>query len=258
MPPLSVSNATVKELYRGSAKFGRPSRKEGGGWIVTADKGTAIIQELTFNNDSASTVVVVRWENYMGADGLNGRILCGLPILRGNNSKEVHFKTSSTTTFGGRHKAPFVFKFETSDEAEVFEMWWLLKNGSIASWKADDQAKKKAGSNSNLPLQEKTNAVSTPAGKRKAVPMIDGPLRKKVKGRNDSLNLVCIDDKKNNGDENVPPSLSERRTTCVVGAFKAARLMPTEFKIDGKVRKIVKVKRSAFETYYRRFDRQLE
>ena len=248
MPPLSISNVTIKELFKRSAKFGRPSRKQGAGWIVTADKGNAIIQKQT--NKDGTIVFVARWTNYMGADGLNGRILPGLPIHRAHDS--VYFKTSSTTTLGNRYKAPFCFKFETVDDAEEFEAFWLLKNGSIALWKEQD-AKKKESSNSksnNLPLIDTTNNVasSTPLSKRKASPMNDGPLLKKVKGRNDSLNLVCIDDKKNNGDENVPPSLSERRTTCVVGAFKAARLMPTESKINGEVRKIVKVKRSALKS----------
>jgi hypothetical protein len=138
MPLLSVSNATVTELFKGSAKFGRPSEKEGAGWIVTTDKGNAIIQKQTFKDDSA-VVVVVRWTNYMGVDGMNGRILPGLPIHCQHDS--VYFKTSSTTTRGNRHKAPFCFKFETVDEAEEFEAFWLLKNGSIALWKEQDAKK---------------------------------------------------------------------------------------------------------------------
>jgi hypothetical protein len=260
MPFLSVSNGTITELFKGNAKFGRPSEKEGGGWIDTAGKGNVIIQKKNFDDDSTSAVVVVRWTNYMGLDGMNGRIIPGLPILRGENSKEVYFKTSSTTTRGARHKAPFVFKFETVDEAEEFEMWWLLKNGSIASWKADDKAKDKAKeegshSNNNVPLKETTNnaASSTPLHKRKADPMIDGPLRKKVKDRNDSLDLVCVDEKKNNGNENTPPSLPECSddnipNSCVVGAFKAVVMMTTEVNINGQLRTIVKVKRSSLRS----------
>jgi hypothetical protein len=45
MPLLSVSNATVIELFKGSARFGRPSTIKGAGWIATADKGNAIIQK---------------------------------------------------------------------------------------------------------------------------------------------------------------------------------------------------------------------
>ena len=220
MPLLSVSHGTVKELFRGSAQFARPSTKKGAGWVATGDKGNAIIQQHV--NQDGTTVLVVRWTNFMGADGMNGRILIGLPIQR--NGRAVYFKTSSTTTLGNRYKAPFCFKFETVDAAEDFEMWWLSKNGSIASWKAND-ANKKEGSNRNLnirknmPLQEVTNALSAPALKRKAVPMIDGPLRKRVKD----------DDLKST-------------------AKRSIGLMPSEVNINGKVRKIVKVKRSTLKS----------
>ena len=186
--------------------------------IASGPTGFASIQEQV-NQEDKSTDFVVRFTNYIGADGLNGRILPGLPIHR--NAKVVSFKTSSKTTGGTRYKAPFVLKFETIEEAEEFEMWWRLKNGSTASLKADDNAKEEGShsNNNNLPLKDTTNNVasSTPLKKRKASPMKNGPLRKRVKGRNSSLDLECTDDKKNNG---------------------------TEFKIDGKVRKFVKAKRS--------------
>jgi hypothetical protein len=207
MPLLSVSNATVTELFKGSAKFGRPSTTKGAGWIVTAKKGDVSIQKQINQDDNAVAVIVVRWTNYMKLDGLNGRILPGLPILRQHDS--VYFKTSSTTTRGDRHKAPFCFKFETVDEAEEFEALWLLKNGSIASWKEESKKKKEGGiSNNNLPLQETTNTTSTPVSKRKADPMVDGPLRKikKVKDTDRSLNLVYAI----GGGENVP-ALSDGR-----------------------------------------------
>jgi hypothetical protein len=253
MPLLSVSNATVTELFKGSAKFGRPSLKKGGGWITTSDRGNVIIQKQTYND--GSVVNVVRWTNYMKLDGLNGRILSGLPILRQHDS--VYFKTSSTTTRGDRHKAPFMFQFETEEEAEEFEMWWFLKNGSIAAWKEEDAKKKKAGSsnsssnnNNIVPLQETTNTSSTPVRKRKAGHMLDDPLRKttKVKNANHSFNLERV-----NVDENV---LSNGRDddnddddngisdTCVVDTFKAVGVMPAEVNVNGKLRKIVKVKRS--------------
>jgi hypothetical protein len=260
MPVLSVSNATVTELFKASARFGRPSTIKGAGWIATADKGNAIIQEQTYSD--GNVVIVVRWTNYMEVDGLNGRILSGLPILRQSNS--VYFKTSSTTTRGDRRKAPFVFKFETEEDAREFEMWWLLKNGSIDSWKEED-AKKKAGSNivniknNNLPLQERTNTASIPVHKRKADPITGGPIRKikKVKDAGRSLNLVCAiggGDSKDD-DENVP-ALSDGRNDdadddddgvsdhCVVSAFKTVGLMPTEANVNGKLRAIVKIKRS--------------
>jgi len=258
MPILSVSNATVTELFKGSAKFGRPSEKEGAGWIVTADKGNAIIQKQTFNNDStsasASAVVVVRWTNYMGVDGMNGRILPGLPIHRQHDS--VFFKTSSTTTRGNRHKVPFCFKFETRDEAEEFEAFWLLKNGSIALWKEQDAKKKEDINNPTIkvPLKDSTNAESNPVRntKRKANPMIDGPLRKK-KVEEDSLNLLCGGVDRSNDVENQPAFLLDGSANDVsdphcVGAFKAVELMPTEVNINGKLRKIVKVKRSALKS----------
>ena len=241
MPPLSVSNVTIKELFSGSAKFGRPSDNTGAGWVDTGNKGIATIQKQV--SQDGSIVYVARWTNYMRVDGMNGRILPGLPILRQHDS--VYFKTSSTTTRGIRRKAPFCFKFETLDEAEDFEMWWLSKNGSIASWKESDKAKKKAGSNNTLPLQEKTNAVSTPARKkRKAVPMIDDrPLRKKK--------LVCINDGIDRSNDVENQSVFLRHDGIAddsVGAFKALGLMPTEVNINGKVRKIVKVKRSALKS----------
>ena len=243
MPPQSIANATVKELFRGSAKFGRPSTKAGAGWIVTADKGNAIIQKQI--NKDGTIVYVVRSENYMGADGMNGRILPGLPIHR--NRESVYFKTSSTTTLGGRHKAPFVFKFGTIDEAEEFEMWWLLKNGTIALWKEAD-AKKKAGSNSNnTPLQDSTNAESNPVrnAKRKAGPMIGGPLQKK------KYSLNCIDvgiDRSNNVENQAVLLRHDGSADDSVCAFKAVGSMPTEVNSNGKVRKIVKVKRSILKS----------
>jgi hypothetical protein len=254
MPPLSVSNATVTELFKGNAKFGRPSEKEGGGWIVTAGKGDVMIQKQI--NQDGSVVIVVRWANYMGLDGMNGRILPGLPIQRGNNSKEVYFKTSSTTTRGARHKAPFVFKFETVDEAEVFEALWLLKNGSIAAWKEQDTKKKEGTNNTSIvPLQDKTNAASTPARKRKAGPMVDGSLRKKSKDADHLLNTIGGGD--SNVDGNVPTLCDglvndddddDVSDPCVVGAFKTVGLLPTEVNVNGKLRKIVKVKRSILKS----------
>jgi hypothetical protein len=226
MPLLSVSNnVTVTELFNGSAMFGRPSKKKGAGWIVTGGKGNAIIQKQTSNDDStsanASVVFVVRWENYMGSDGLNGRILPGLPIHRCHDS--VYFKTSSTTTLGNRYKAPFCFKFETVDDAEEFEAFWLLKNGSIALWKKQDAKKKEDIINPTIkvPLQDSTNenTVHTGNAKRKAVPMIDGPLRtkKKVEGR-------------------------------TISNSHSSGLMPNERIINGKARKILKAKRSALKS----------
>jgi hypothetical protein len=258
MPLLSVSNATVTvtELFKGSAKFGRPSEKEGAGWIVTADKGDVSIQKQI--NINGAIVFVVRWTNYMGLDGMNGQILLGLPILRQHDS--VYFKTSSTTTRGARHKAPFCFKFEGAEEAEEFEMWWLSKNGSIASWKEEDEIKKKAGSNSNLPLQEKTNTVSTPIRKRKAAPMIDGPLRKKVKDADRLLNFVSAvgGGDSNGGSEKVEPLSNccsidndeddDIQDPCVVGALKTVKLMPTEVNVNGELREIVKLKRSTLKS----------
>jgi hypothetical protein len=123
----------------------------------------------------------------MGLDGLNGRIVPGLPILCQHDS--VYLKTSSTTSRGARRKAPFCFKFEVAEKAEEFERCWLKLNGSIASAGKEEDAKKKAGgnSNNNLPLQDMTNA---PARKRKADPMIDGPLYRKVKVADRLMNAI--------------------------------------------------------------------
>jgi hypothetical protein len=257
MPLLSVSNATVTELFKGSAKFGRPSTTQGAGWIATAANGNVLIQTQTYRD--GNDVTVVRWTNFMELDGLNGGIIPSLPILRKANL--VYFKTSSMTTRGDRHKAPFVFQFDTVEEAVEFEMWWLYKNGSIESWKQEDTKKKTSSSSSsnNLPLQETTNVVLTPVRKRKADHMIDGWLLQKVKCADRSLNLVCAiggGDSKDD-DENVP-ALSDGRNDdadydddndgvlnpCVVRVFKTVGLMPTEANVNRKLRAIAKIKRS--------------
>ena len=249
MPLLSVSNATVTELFKGNAKFCRPSTKKGEGWVATSDNGNAIIQKQ-INKDGA-IVFVVRFTNYMGADGLNGRIIPELPILRGKNSKEVYFKTSSTTTSGSRYKAPFLLKFETVDKAEEFEMWWLMLNGSIVAWKEEDAKKKEGGKKSNsnniAPLQDSTNAESNPVrnAKRKAGPMIGGPLQKK------KYSLNCIDvgiDRSNNVENQAVLLRHDGSADDSVCAFKAVGSMPTEVNSNGKVRKIVKVKRSILKS----------
>jgi hypothetical protein len=212
MPLLSISKAAVIDNCRFNAMFCRPSTKQGGGRIATSSEGFAIIQKQIHAEGDA--INVIRYTNYFGIDCLNGRILPGLPIHRKENSKEVFFKTSSTTTRGIRHKAPYALKFKTLEHPDEFEMWWLLKNGSIASWKKEDTWKK-SGSNSlvinNPPLQETTNASShADRPKRKAAPMIDGPfypLRKQVKDVDSSLNLVCAKgggDIKNGNNENAP------------------------------------------------------
>ena len=260
MPLSSVSNATVTELFKGSAKFGRPSTIKGAGWVVTADKGKAIIQKQKYQD--GTIVLVVRWTNYMDLDGLNGRILPDLPILRQHDS--VYFKTSSTTTRGKRHKAPFCFKFADAEQAEKFEMCWLTLNGSITSGKEED-AKKEAGSssnNKNLPLQDTTNAASTPlrSPKRKAGLMNEGSLRMKLKVDNRFLAAIGGGDIDKNVDGKVP-ALSDGRANdddggggggipdpCVVGALKTVELMPKVVDVNGKLRVIVKAKRSILKS----------
>ena len=142
MPLLSVANnVTVKELYKGRAKFLCPSEEEweewgeGGGLCSTIAiaKGIVTIQEQVSQDGSVYVV------NYMGVDRLNGRILHGLPILRRNihgipilrRNKSVYFEKSSTTTRGNRRTTTFALKFETIDKAEEFEVFWLSLNGSI-------------------------------------------------------------------------------------------------------------------------------
>ncbi|OEU09664.1 hypothetical protein FRACYDRAFT_247919 [Fragilariopsis cylindrus CCMP1102] len=254
MPPLSVSNVTIKELFSGSAKFGRPSDNTGAGWVATGDKGIATIQKQV--SQDGPIVYVARWTNYMRNDGLNGRILPGLPILRQHDS--VYFKTSSTTTLGDRRKAPFCLKFETVEEAEEFEMWWLLKNGSIASWKEEDK-KKKGSSNSiskskiNLPLQDTTNTASTPVCKRKARQFVNGPLLKKVKHDDDdyllkalgggdlpALSNVCVDDDDDDNDSGISDP-------CVVSTFESVGLLK-EVRVGGKLRVMLKAKRSILKS----------
>jgi hypothetical protein len=77
--------------------------------------------------------------------------------------------------------------------------------------------------------------------------------------KNGSIALLWKEqDAKKKKDINIPSADDHILDPHSVGAFKAVGLMPTETNIIGKVRKIIKVNRSAFETYYRRFDRQLE
>jgi hypothetical protein len=251
MPLLSVSNATVTELFRGSARFARPSTNKGVGWIATAN-GNAIIQNQTYKD--GDVVTVVRWTNYMEVDGLNGRILPGLPILRKANS--VYFKTSSTTTRGDRYKAPFVFQFDSAECAEKFEKCWLKLN-VIAPGKEED-AKKKARSSSSsnnkkLPLQDTTNVASTSVQKRKAIPMMDGPLLKKVKVKDTDHSL-----KVTGGGGDVPALMDGRADDDddndgisdpgVVSTFNTVGLMPKEVNVNGKLRVIVKAKRSILKS----------
>ena len=204
MPLLSISKAAVIEKCRFNAMLCRPSTEQGGGWRPTSSEGFAIIQKQI--HAGSDVVNVIRYTTYFGVDCLNGRILPGLPIHREENAKKVFFKTSSTTTRGTRHKAPFALKFRTVEDADEFEMWWLLMNGSIASRKREDTQKKLGGNslvNNNLPLQETTNDLPHAVRpKRKAAPEVDGPfrpLRKQVKEADSSLNLVCA---KGGGDIN--------------------------------------------------------
>jgi hypothetical protein len=138
-----------------------------------------------------------------------------------------------------------------------------LKNGSIALWKEQDAKKKEDITNPtfNVPLKDSTNAESNPVRntKRKADSMIDGPLRKK-KVEN-AVNLVSLNGgvDHSNDVENQPAFLldgSANNAALVdgildphsVAVFKAVGLMPTEVNINGKLRVIEKVKRSALKS----------
>jgi hypothetical protein len=120
MPSISISQAEIIKFFHGRANFFRPSIQKGGGWVGTF-KGNAFLQKQI--NRDGTIVSVVRWSNFMGVDGLNGRILLDLPILRKDDS--VYFKTSSTTTRNMRRKTLFCFKFTDAKQAEEFEMCWL-------------------------------------------------------------------------------------------------------------------------------------
>jgi hypothetical protein len=105
------------------------------------------------STEMGTIVSVVRWSNFMGVDGLNGRILLDLPILRKDDC--VYFKTSSTTTCSMRRKTLFCFKFtDAKCQAEEIEMCWLKLNGSI------------------VPLQGTTNAATVRTTKRKGNLMV--------------------------------------------------------------------------------------
>ena len=250
MTSLSFTKAAINEKCRFNATFCRPSSSQGGGWVASSSDGYAIIQVQT--NKDGNEITVVRYINRMGLDGLNGRILPGLPICRERNSKEVYFKTSSTTTVGTRRKAPFAFKFRTVEEAEEFEMWWLFKNGSIDAWKEQDAKKKASGRGDIIPLQETTNASTPVRQKRKACDTNDSNelltlLSKRLK-MDDSDGIRCDGGVNVKDDaENIPALCAVvddcgggcqrgNSNSCSVRAFKTTGLdMPTENRIDSRM-----------------------
>jgi hypothetical protein len=101
-----------------------------------------LIQVHKPNDRTKQDIVVVRWQNHIGKDGLNCRILKGLPIRRGEDSTEFFFKSASTTTAAISRKTIFALKFESVDDADEFEMWWYMLSGQITEWKKGKEAVK--------------------------------------------------------------------------------------------------------------------
>ena len=133
---------------------------KGNGWVATSapDKGGQAIVQLQ-QNANGEEVAVVRHVNFIGKDGLNARIVDGLPILR--KKRQFYFKAVSSTTHDDRRKTPFALKFDSNDAADEFEMWWYVytKNDSIEAWLTE----KKGKGENKLPVQESANA-NEPAG----------------------------------------------------------------------------------------------
>ena len=70
-------------------------------------------------------------------------------------------------------------------------------------WKEQDTNKEEGTDNATIiPLQDKTNAASTPAHKGKTGPMVDGSLCKESNDASHLLNAIGSGD--SNVDENVP------------------------------------------------------
>ena len=120
-------------------------------------------------------VAVVRFTNYLGNDGLNARILKGLPLRRNDKDPlRMNFKAASSTTHGHRLKTVFALKFANNEDADDFEMWWYAKNGSIKTWlekevkqEESEQGQEQEQEN-KLPLHETTNIISLTPNKAEA------------------------------------------------------------------------------------------
>ena len=124
---------------------------KGNRWVDTSDPdkgGRAIIQDQ--HNMDGEVVTVIRHVNYMGNDGLNARIIKGLPLHRcKKNTREMFFKTVSSTTHGQRIKTVFALKFASDDDADDFEEMWYVKNGAIKALSEGENT---------LPFQETISA----------------------------------------------------------------------------------------------------
>ena len=93
------------------------------------------------SRDGESDITICKWQNYIGKDGLNARIIPGLPIHRGS-AGEFFFKSVSTTTLGITRKTVFALKFTKKIKADDFHMWWLQFNGQTDAWlKAAEKSK---------------------------------------------------------------------------------------------------------------------
>ena len=82
--------------------------------------------------DGEDDIVVLRWMDFRGEEGLNCIILPGLPIQRGvqEEDTEFFFKSVSTTVLEGTsRKTVFALKFRNSLDADDFHTWWDLTSG---------------------------------------------------------------------------------------------------------------------------------
>jgi len=131
---LTKSRSIVSLKFKADADFFCPDNK-GREWLSAAGTeggGKASIVILRSSNEE-DAIPIVRWHSYIGQDGLNCRILSGLPIHRGS-AGEFFFKSASTTSNGVSRKTVFALKFSNKMDADEFHMWWLHFSGQIHAW----------------------------------------------------------------------------------------------------------------------------
>ena len=162
--PLDISpDWKVDVTFEARAAFYRPTDIKGRGWVSTAGvKGggkvslpsismhsalylllsslvlsclIAFLNKATISihtKDGEDDIVVLRWMDFRGEEGLNCIILPGLPIQRGvqEEDTEFFFKSVSTTVLEGTsRKTVFALKFRNSLDADDFHTWWDLTSG---------------------------------------------------------------------------------------------------------------------------------
>lgn len=131
--PGNRDRLSVLLKFKAPAAFYKPDNA-GRKWSGTSGKnGGGYASIICLHKDGNGRIPVVKWNNYLGHDGLNCRIVAKLPIQRGN-AGEFFFKSASTTNAGSRCKTVFALKFVNENDADEFHMWWLQFNGQIGLW----------------------------------------------------------------------------------------------------------------------------